>query len=261
MESITIYLIVCPLVFLGGFVDSIAGGGGFISLPAYIMSGLPVHMAIGTNKLSSAMGTSLATYRFAKKGYINLRTAIYCAICALIGSMMGAKTALLINDKVFKLIMLVILPITGLYVIFNKSLERNKKENDEEDNEEDNFSHNKILLISMIVALIIGFYDGFYGPGTGTFLMIALTSLAHMTLNESAGITKVINLTTNITSLCVFLLNGKVMLSVGLIAGLFGIAGNYVGTNLFSDKGVKIVKPIMLLVLTIFFIKLLIEIL
>lgn len=256
MESLTTYLIVCPLVFLGGFVDSIAGGGGFISLPAYIMSGLPVHMAIGTNKLSSAMGTSLATYRFAKKGYINLKVAICCAICALIGSMMGAKTALLINDKMFKLIMLIILPITGLYVIFNKSLERNKKEYDDEDN----FSHNKVLIIAMIVALIIGFYDGFYGPGTGTFLMIALTSLAHMTLNESAGITKVINLTTNITSLCVFFINGKVILSIGLVAGLFGIAGNYMGTTLFSDKGVKIVKPIMLVVLTIFFIKLLLEI-
>lgn len=256
MESLTIYLIVCPLVFFGGFVDSIAGGGGFISLPAYMMSGLPVHMAIGTNKLSSAMGTSIATYRFAKKGYINLKTAIYCAMCALIGSMMGAKTALLIDDKIFKLIMLVILPITGLYVIFNKSLERNKKERDEDDD----FSHKKTLIIAMIVALVIGFYDGFYGPGTGTFLMIALTSLAHMTLNESAGITKVINLTTNITSLCVFLLNGKVMLSVGLIAGLFGIAGNYVGTNLFSHKGVKIVKPLMLVVLSIFFIKLFMEI-
>lgn len=255
MESLSIYLIVCPLVFFGGFVDSIAGGGGFISLPAYMMSGLPVHMAIGTNKLSSAMGTSIATYRFAKKGYINLKTAIYCAMCALIGSMMGAKTALLIDDKIFKLIMLVILPITGLYVIFNKSLERNKKERDEDDD----FSHKKTLIIAMIVALVIGFYDGFYGPGTGTFLMIALTSLAHMTLNESAGITKVINLTTNITSLCVFLLNGKVMLSVGLIAGLFGIAGNYVGTNLFSDKGVKIVKPLMLVVLSIFFIKLFME--
>lgn len=254
MESLTIYLIVCPLVFLGGFVDSIAGGGGFISLPAYMMSGLPVHMAIGTNKLSSAMGTSLATYRFAKKGYINLKTALYCAVCALIGSMMGAKTALLIDDKIFKLIMLIILPITGLYVIFNKSLDRNKKEYDND------FSYKKTLIVGMVVALFIGFYDGFYGPGTGTFLMIALTSFAHMTLNESAGITKVINLTTNITSLCVFLLNGKVMFNVGIIAGLFGIAGNYVGTNLFSNKGVKIVKPIMIVVLSIFFIKLLIEV-
>lgn len=255
MESLTIYLIVCPLVFLGGFVDSIAGGGGFISLPAYMMSGLPVHMAIGTNKLSSAMGTSLATYRFAKKGYINLKTAIYCAICALIGSMMGAKTALLIDDKIFKLIMLVILPITGLYVIFNKSLERNKKQC----NDEDDFSYKNTLIIAITVALFIGFYDGFYGPGTGTFLMIALTSLAHMTLNGSAGITKVINLTTNITSLCVFLLNGKVMFGLGLVAGFFGIAGNYIGTNLFSDKGVKIVKPLMIVVLSIFFIKLLME--
>lgn len=157
MESLTIYLIVCPLVFLGGFVDSIAGGGGFISLPAYMMSGLPVHMAIGTNKLSSAMGTSLATYRFAKKGYINLKTALYCAACALIGSMMGAKTALLIDAKIFKLIMLVILPITGLYVIFNKSLQRNKNEYNEDD-----FSYKKTLIIGMTVALFIGFYDGFY---------------------------------------------------------------------------------------------------
>lgn len=254
MESLNLYLIVCPLVFLGGFVDSIAGGGGFISLPAYMISGLPVHMAIGTNKLSSAMGTSLATYRFAKKGYINLKTAILCGICALIGSMIGAKTALLIDDEIFKLIMLAILPVTGLYVIFNKSLERNKKEYDDE-----NFSYINTLVIAMIVALFIGFYDGFYGPGTGTFLMIALTSFAHMTLNESAGITKVINLTTNITSLTVFLLNGKVMLTVGLIAGCFGIAGNYIGTNLFSEKGSKIVKPIMLLVIIVFFFKILLE--
>ncbi|WP_455538678.1 TSUP family transporter [Terrisporobacter sp.] len=67
MELLTTYLIICPLVFLGGFVDSIAGGGGFISLPSYILAGLPVHMAIGTNKLSSAMGTSLATYKICKK--------------------------------------------------------------------------------------------------------------------------------------------------------------------------------------------------
>ncbi len=169
--------------------------------------------------------------------------------------MLGANTALLINDRIFKIIMLVIIPITGLYVIFNKSLARNK----EECEDEKMFSAKKTLFICMTIALIIGFYDGFYGPGTGTFLMITLTSLAHMTLNESAGITKVINLTTNITSLCVFLLNAKVILSIGLVAGCFGIAGNYLGTNLFSQKGIKIVKPLMLIVLIIFFIKVLME--
>ena len=256
-ELLSIYLIVCPLVFLGGFVDSIAGGGGFISLPAYMISGLPVHMAIGTNKLSSAMGTSLTTYRFAKKGYINLKTAIYCAICALVGSTVGAKTALLINDRIFKLIMLVILPLTALYVFFNKSLEKNN----ENSSEDESFSHKKTILLAMPIALILGFYDGFYGPGTGTFLMITLTSLAHMTLNESAGISKVINLATNIASLSVFLLNGKVLLPVGIVAGFFGIAGNYIGTNLFSEKGAKIVKPLILVVLTIFFIKVLLEVL
>lgn len=257
-QILHICLIVCPLVFLSGFVDSIAGGGGFISLPAYMISGLPVHMAIGTNKLSAAMGTSLTTYRFAKKGYINLKTAIYCAVCALVGSTVGAKTALLINDSVFKLIMLVILPLTAIYVFFNKSLERN---NNKKSSEDESFSHKKTILLAMPIALILGFYDGFYGPGTGTFLMIALTGLAHMTLNESAGISKVINLATNIASLSVFLLNGKVLLSVGIIAGFFGIAGNYIGTNLFSEKGAKIVKPLILVVLAIFFIKVLLEVL
>ena len=258
-ELFTVYLIVCPLVFLGGFVDSIAGGGGFISLPAYMIAGLPVHMSIGTNKLSSAMGTSVATYRFAKNGFINFKTAIYCLVCALIGSFGGARVALLLTDRYFKLMMLVILPLTAIYVFFNKSLERTKNKEGTEEGEED-FSHKKTILIAMPIALVIGFYDGFYGPGTGTFLMIALTSIAHMTLNESAGITKVINLTTNVTSLCVYLLNGKVLLSVGLVAGLFGIAGNYIGANLFSDKGVKIVKPLILVVLTIFFFKVLLEV-
>ena len=85
------FLIVCPLVFLAGLVDAMAGGGGLISLPAYLISGLPVHYAIGTNKLSSGMGTTLATWRFARSGYIHWKLAFFCAVCALIGSTTGAQ--------------------------------------------------------------------------------------------------------------------------------------------------------------------------
>ena len=192
------FLIVCPLVFLAGLVDAMAGGGGLISLPAYLISVLPVHYAIGTNKLSSGMGTTLATWRFARSRYIHWKLALFCAVCALVGSTTGARLALLIPDAAFRVIMLVVLPLTGL---------------------------------------------------------------AHLTLASANGIAKVINLTTNLSALVVFFLNGKVLLLLGLVAGCFSIFGNYIGTRCFDKGGAKAVKPLMIVVLCIFFIKVLWELL
>ena len=109
------FLIVCPLVFLGGFVDSIAGGGGLISLPAYVMTGMPVHFAIGTNKLSSAMGTTVSTLQFARSGYMKLKLSVVTILAALLGSFSGARIALHISDYYFRIILLVVLPLTALY--------------------------------------------------------------------------------------------------------------------------------------------------
>ena len=250
MITITHFLIVCPLVFLAGFIDAIAGGGGLISLPAYMISGLPVHSAIGTNKLSSGMGTSLATWRYAKNGYIAWRPAIACAICAWIASNLGAHLGLLLDDGTFKIILLFILPLTAFYVFKCKVL----------DIEREPYSTGKTILISMAVASVIGAYDGFYGPGTGTFLILLLTSVAHMKVSEANGISKVINLTTNISSFTVLLLEGKVFLLLGVTAGLFSIMGNYIGTRFFDRGGAKFVKPTIGVVLGIFFIRVLTEV-
>lgn len=249
--TITHFLIVCPLVFLAGFVDAIAGGGGLISLPAYMISGLPVHYAIGTNKLSSGMGTTVATWRYAKRGYIAWKPALVCAACAWVASNVGAHLGLLLEDGVFKIILLFVLPLTAFYVFKCKVL----------DVEREPYSSGKTLLIAIGAAIIIGAYDGFYGPGTGTFLILLLTSVAHMKLSEANGIAKVINLTTNVSSFTVLLLEGKVILLLGLAAGVFSIAGNYLGTKLFVKGGAKFVKPTIAVVLGIFFVKVLLEVL
>lgn len=248
--TITHFFIVCPLVFLAGFVDAIAGGGGLISLPAYMIAGLPVHYAIGTNKLSSGMGTTLATWRYAVKGYITWKIALACAVCAWIASNLGAHLGLLLEDGIFKLILLFVLPLTAFYVFKCKVL----------DIEREPYPERKTLLISMATAVVIGAYDGFYGPGTGTFLILVLTSVAHMRLREANGIAKVINLTTNVSSFFVLLLDGKVIFLLGLAAGMFSILGNYLGTRLFVQGGAKFVKPTIGVVLGIFFIKVLIEV-
>ncbi len=121
------YLIVCPLLFLAGFIDAIGGGGGLISIPAYIISGVPVHNAIATNKLSSCMGTGLTTWQYWVNGYIRPKLALLCVAAALVGSPVGAEIALRIDADVFKLLMLVILPVTAFYVLKKKTLEKMKK--------------------------------------------------------------------------------------------------------------------------------------
>ena len=241
--SIIQYLIVCPLVFLAGFVDAVAGGGGLISLPAYLIAGFPVHFAIGTNKVSSAMGTTLTTVRYTKSGFIPWKQAIFCVLFALAGSACGANLALLIDDGVFKIIMLVILPLTALYVMKGKALS----------GEREPYSKLKTMLLSCVIAFVIGAYDGFYGPGTGTFLILLLTAAAHMPVTEANGVSKAINLATNISALVVFLINGKVIFAVGLLAGRLG-------SSFFKKGGSKAVKPIMICVLVIFFVKVLSEV-
>ncbi len=251
MSELARYLIVCPLIFLGGYVDSIAGGGGLISLPAYLIAGLPTHAAIGTNKISSAMGTTLTTYKFWKQGYIRWKLGAVCAVCALIGSTGGANLALLVSDRIFKILLLFILPLTAFYVFRTKTMDTAGRET---------LSAGRTYAIAAACALVIGVYDGFYGPGTGTFLLLLLTGLAHMDLNSAAGTTKVINLSTNIAALVTYLLNGKVMLTLGLVAGLFGIAGNWLGARSFTKNGAKIVKPIIGVVLAVFFVRILWEV-
>ena len=111
------FLIVCPLLFLAGFVDSIGGGGGLISLPAYLLAGLPVHQAIATNKLSSACGTSLSTGRFLRRGLINLKLALPSAAAAFAGSTLGARLSLLVSESVMKYILFAVLPVAAFFVL------------------------------------------------------------------------------------------------------------------------------------------------
>lgn len=244
------YIIICPLVFLAGFIDAIAGGGGLISLPAYIFTGLPVINCIATNKMSSSMGTTIATVKYAKGGFIPWKLALFCIPCAFAGSTIGANIALSISNEVFRIIMLIILPLTAVYVLTRKELTSKKEPH----------SSKVMLILSMLIAFAIGIYDGFYGPGTGTFLILLLTAIGRMRVEEANGLTKTINLSTNIAALTVYIINGQVLLPLGIVAGCFNIAGNYLGASKFTSGGTKIVKPIMVLVIVIFFIKVINEV-
>ncbi|MBP3657614.1 MAG: sulfite exporter TauE/SafE family protein [Clostridia bacterium] len=247
------FLIVCPLIGLAGYIDSIAGGGGLISLPAYLITGLPVHTCIATNKMSSSMGTAIATAKYAQSGYIDWRLAVFCVAAGLTGSSLGARIALLIDDQLFRILMLIILPLTALYVFRRKDLFAGQGG--------ETIPFARMAVLASVIAFLLGMYDGFYGPGTGTFLLLLLTRFAHLDVRRANGITKAINLSSNIGSLYVYLTSGQVLLPLGICAGLFSILGNYLGSRSFAKKGAAIARPVILLMLAVFFARTVLELL
>ena len=235
------FLIVCPFLFLAGLIDAIGGGGGLISLPAYLIAGLPPHAAVATNKMSSTFGTSLATIRFIKNKLVSFRLAVPAVIAAIIGSSIGAHISMSVSEKVMMYVFIFILPVAA-FLVLNRKLFH--------DNGSDEIAlDRRTYLTAIISAFIIGGYDGFYGPGTGTFLIIAFTIFTKMSIKTANAQAKVINLTTNITSLIIFLLNGQVILVVGIVAAVCNMAGGYIGAGLVMKNGAKIVKPSIIFVL------------
>ena len=243
------FLIVCPMLFLAGLVDAIGGGGGLISLPAYLLAGVPVHQAVATNKLSNSCGTALVTFRFIKNKLINFKLAVPSVIAAIIGSSIGANISLSLEEATMENILLFVLPMAA-FIVLNKHLFH--------DNGSEQIKLDfRTYVTAILSAFFIGGYDGLYGPGTGTFLIIAFTVFAKMSIGSSNAHSKIINLTTNITSLVIFILNGQVIFVLGLAAALCNMAGGYIGAGLAMKKGAGIVKPIILFVLFLLLLKIL----
>lgn len=241
-----VLIIICPLVFLAGIIDAVAGGGGIISLPAYIFAGIPIHIAYGTNKFASCIGTSISSIKFFRSGNIKIKPALLSAAGALIGSWFGAQIVLLLNEKYLNYCLIIILPIVSLFLLFNRNFGiKNKKE----------ISNKKLYILSFIIGLLLGAYDGFFGPGTGTFLVICFTGILGFNLITASGNAKIVNLASNFSALIAYILGGKVMFSIGVPAAVCAIAGNYLGAHLAIKNGDKIIKPIIFLAIGLLFIK------
>jgi len=241
------YLIVCPLIFLAGFIDSIAGGGGLISLPVYLAVGLPPAAAAGTNKFSASSGTLFSVINYFKSGNIHIKIALISAGAAFVGSSVGANIAILLGESL-KYVILGVIPLVLLSSFFklNESKEL--------------MSGTKLYIYAIIIGLIVGMYDGLVGPGTGTFLIILYTGICGFMLKEASGNAKVVNLASNVSALIVFILHGQVFYQLAIPAAFFGIAGNYIGSHLAIKNGKRIIRPLLYIVLLGILIKIIVDI-
>lgn len=241
------FFIVCPLLFLAGFLDAIGGGGGLISLPAYLLAGLPVHSAIATNKLSGSCGTTLSTVKFIRRGLVDWRLAVPTVLAAIVGSALGARTSMAVEEQVMERLLLLVLPCAAAIVLKSRGFREDGALG----------LDGRTWATALVSAAAVGFYDGFYGPGTGTFLIIAFTAFAGFPLARANAHAKVINLTTNLTSLGVFLTGGQVVFALGLAGAVCNMAGNFLGAELALKKGPAITKPVILIVLALLSLKIL----
>lgn len=233
-------------VFTAALVDSIAGGGALIALPAYYAFGVPPHMALGTNKFASSMGTTMATIRFFRSKSIHYKVALVAAVTAMIGSSIGARMALKVDEKYLQYILLAAVPVIAALVLFKK---------DFGSTQDTVIEDKKLIPLSAIIGLLIGTYDGFFGPAAGTFYTLAFATFLGLGITKACGTTKAVNLASNLAALATFIVNGKVDFSLAIPCAAFAVAGNWVGSGLAIKKGSQVVRPIMVVAMVLLLVK------
>lgn len=227
--------------FFAGFIDSIAGGGGLIQLPALLI-GLPKSETVevlGTNKLSSIFGTSTAAALYRKQIKPDPKVLLAMGLPALLGSAGGALLASKIPTSSMRPMVLVLLIIVAVYTWFKPDLGKFE-----------NLRHlpKRRVQIAALAGVIIGFYDGIFGPGTGSFLMLILVASLGYAFITASAIAKVVNVATNVGAILVFGINGAVIWQIGIIMGVANISGAVIGARLAIKGGSTLVRKVFLLV-------------
>ncbi|MFR9719576.1 TSUP family transporter [Aeromonas diversa] len=245
MELMTLVMLL-GVALLAGFIDSIAGGGGLLTVPALLATGMSPALVLGTNKLQSSFGSFSATLFFARRGMLEWRTIWPAVICTFIGAAGGALAVQTIDAAALERILPFLLVAFAFYFFFSPRVS-------------DAESQRRLapLPFALLAGGGVGFYDGFFGPGTGSFFAIAFIALGGYGMARATAHTKLLNFTSNIASLLFFALGGKVVWSVGLVMAVGQFLGARLGSRLVISKGVRLIRPLLVTVSLIMSVKLL----
>jgi uncharacterized membrane protein YfcA len=228
-----IYGALTATAVLTGFIDAIAGGGGLIMMPALLFAGVPPIHALGTNKLQSMFGTSIAFRNFASKGLVEWRAHKGTIALIFIGASAGVIAVQSIDPGALKLIIPLLLIAVALYVIASPRM-----------GDED--AHHRLGARGYgPVAALIGAYDGFFGPGTGSFFTASLVGLRGMGLTRATATTKLFNLTSNVASVIFFALGGKILWLLGLSMAAGAMLGGWLGSHTAMRFGARVIRPLL----------------
>ncbi|OXX83530.1 hypothetical protein AVM15_10310 [Paraclostridium benzoelyticum] len=230
-------LFLCLGGFLAAFVDSIAGGGGLISMPILLMAGLPAHLALGTNKFAGAFGCFSSAYKYSNSGKTNVELLKKLIPFTILGCFLGVKCVLSISENILNVLVFLMILIVAIYTYLKKDLGK-----------EDKFESlsNENIKKGMFMAFTLGFYDGFFGPGTGTFLTFAFIKIYGFDFLHASANTKILNFTSNLTALILFMFSGQILYKVAIFYAISMVIGGYIGAKVAISKGSQLIKPIFL---------------
>ncbi len=229
------FAILTAVAVLTGFIDAIAGGGGLIMMPALLTAGLPPIQALGTNKLQSMLGTSMATGNYGRAGLIDWRASRGKVAAVFAGASVGVIEVQMIDGKVLGLVIPLLLMACATYVLLSPRM------NDEDAKE-------RLSPAGYApVGAGIGFYDGFFGPGTGSFFTASLVGLRGMGLTRATALTKLLNLTSNVASVIFFAIGGKIIWTLGLSMAAGAMLGNYIGSRTAMRFGARLIRPLLVI--------------
>lgn len=231
--------LVLALLFLtglvAGLVDSIAGGGGLITIPVLLGIGMPPQAALGTNKLQASFGSGSAMLTFIRSGTVKLRECGEGIVCTALGAGLGTYTVQLLDPGFLRQIIPWLLVAIVLYTLLTPRL-----------GYEDLHPRMKHGPFFLLFGLALGFYDGFFGPGTGSFWVMALMLGLGLNMTKATGHTKVMNFTSNFASLLLFIAGGSVHWREGLVMGLGQFIGARIGAHMVVTKGTRFIRPVFI---------------
>ena len=234
------------VAIIAGWVDTVAGGGGLIALPALLLAGVPPAAALATNKLQGSAGTLTASIYFIRKKTVDLNAFRWPIVATFVGSVFGSWLVLTIDySQLIKIIPFFLISM-GMYFLFSPSIS-------------DEQAKNKITIgiFSLCMAPLLGFYDGFFGPGTGSFMALALVLLLGYGLPKATAHAKILNFVSNISSLGYFVIFGEVFWLVGLVMIVGQFMGALLGAKMIIKKGTAMIRPIVVIMCTLMSINLL----
>ena len=236
--TIGLLLFLFLAAFVAGFIDTLAGGGGLIALPALILSGIPTLSALGTNKLQGSMGTATATYVMLKTKKVSWENVKHLMLSAFIGSLLGTITVQYINTKALDFMIPIVLLFIAIYFLVAPQPQKADKPRISDST------------YQKTIVPLIGWYDGMFGPGTGSFFALSGVSLRGHGLIDATAVAKTLNFSTNIASLIVFLAAGKVVWLAGIVMMLgqfFGAWGGSLCLFKINPKYLRVLVVVMCL--------------
>ena len=222
------------VAFVAGFIDAIAGGGGLITIPALLMTGMPPALALGTNKLQACGGSFSASLYFIRKRAVNLTEVWLLLLLTFIGAVLGTVLIQMIDSSLIKKAIPFLVLAVGLYFLFTPQL-----------GEKDSKQRFSYALFAVTAGFAIGFYDGFFGPGTGSLFCLACVTLLGFNSAKATAHAKVLNFTSNIASLIFFLIGGQILWTVGLVMMGGQFIGASLGAKMVLTKGKALIRPMV----------------